>query len=186
MERTPGVDPAGRDDLYRQFVDALWNRLCVVDYRKRHPEVKNEWIERPLVILGLPRTGTTPASYMLGQDSARRSLLNLLRRVFALDILACPDCGGRLRLLATIEDRAVVEKILTHLGLPVDLPQPSAARTPAWLPGVRDRSRSRARRRRPLGRLTTHRRTPFQAAEQHWRRTAAPAPVPDNPFSGVS
>jgi hypothetical protein len=54
---------------------------------------------------------------------------DLLRRVFALDILACPDCGGRLRLLATIEDRAVVEKILTHLGLPVDLPQPSAART---------------------------------------------------------
>jgi len=31
----------------------------------------------------------------------------------------------------------VVEKILTHLGLPVDLPQPSAARTPEWLPGVR-------------------------------------------------
>ena len=41
-------------------------------------------------------------------------------------------------MLATIQDRAVVEKILTHLGLPVDLPQPAAARTPAWLPGVRD------------------------------------------------
>lgn len=65
---------------------------------------------------------------------------DLLRRVFALDILACPDCGGRLRLLATIEDRATVEKILTHLGLPVELPQPSAARTPAWLPGVRERA----------------------------------------------
>jgi len=51
-------------------------------------------------------------------------------------VLACPDCGGRLRLLATIEDRAVVEKILTHLGLPVDLPQSAAARTPEWLPGV--------------------------------------------------
>jgi len=63
---------------------------------------------------------------------------DLLRRVFALDILACPDCGGRLRLLATIEDRAVVEKILTHLGLPADLPLPSAARTPEWLPGVRE------------------------------------------------
>jgi len=37
-------------------------------------------------------------------------------------------------LLATIEDRAVVEKILTHLGLPADLPQPSTARTPAWIP----------------------------------------------------
>jgi hypothetical protein len=55
-------------------------------------------------------------------------------------MLACPDCGARLRLLATIEDRATVEKILTHLGVPVALPQPSAARTPAWLPGVRERA----------------------------------------------
>jgi hypothetical protein len=54
-----------------------------------------------------------------------------------MDVLACPDCGGRLRLLATIADRAVVETILTHLGLPADPPRPSAARTPAWLPGVR-------------------------------------------------
>ena len=30
---------------------------------------------------------------------------------------ACPDCGGRLRLLATIEDRATVAKILTHLAI---------------------------------------------------------------------
>jgi uncharacterized protein YbaR (Trm112 family) len=33
--------------------------------------------------------------------------------VFARDVLACPDCGGRLRLLATIEERAVVEQILS-------------------------------------------------------------------------
>ena len=51
--------------------------------------------------------------------------------------LAALLAAGRLRLLATIEDRAVVEKILTHLGLPADPPQPSATRTPAWLPGVR-------------------------------------------------
>ena len=31
----------------------------------------------------------------------------------------------------------MVEKILTHLDLPADPPQPSAARTPEWLPGVR-------------------------------------------------
>jgi hypothetical protein len=31
----------------------------------------------------------------------------------------------------------VVEKILTHLGLPVDPLRPSPARTPEWLPGVR-------------------------------------------------
>ena len=81
-----------------------------------------------------PGTDATPAAYVRPSYFA---WADLLRRVFALDVLACPDCGGRLRLLATIEDRAVVEKILTHLGLPAAPPQPSAARTPVWLPGVR-------------------------------------------------
>ena len=62
----------------------------------------------------------------------------MLRRAFSTDILACPDCGGRLRLLATIADRAAIEKILKHLGLPADLPSPASARAPPWLPGLSD------------------------------------------------
>ena len=42
---------------------------------KRHPEVADEQVERPLVVLGLPRTGTSLASYLLDQDPLRRSLL---------------------------------------------------------------------------------------------------------------
>jgi len=30
---------------------------------------------------------------------------------------ACPRCGGRMVVLATIEDPAVIRRILTHLGL---------------------------------------------------------------------
>jgi len=41
------------------------------------------------------------------------------RRTFAIDRLACPDCGGRLYRVATITDRQVIEKILAHRGLPV-------------------------------------------------------------------
>ena len=59
------------------------------------------------------------------------------QKLDTIESIIPPDCGGRLRLLATIEDRAVVATILTHLGLPVDPPRPSPARTPAWLPGVR-------------------------------------------------
>jgi hypothetical protein len=51
-----------------------------------------------------------------------------MRRVFALDVLACAGCGGRLRLLATIEDPPVVTKILAHLGLPTAGPVPTPAR----------------------------------------------------------
>src|SRR6201997_2708483 len=71
----PGVNPGGRDFVYGQFIDALWNRLRIVDHLRRHPEVAEERVERPLVILGLPRTGTSLASYLLDQDPQRRSLL---------------------------------------------------------------------------------------------------------------
>jgi uncharacterized protein YbaR (Trm112 family) len=58
-----------------------------------------------------------------------------LQRTFAIDVLACPGCGGRLRLVSTIERRAVVKKILRHLGLPADAPEPAPRRHPPWLPG---------------------------------------------------
>src|SRR5439155_23949598 len=35
-----------------------------------------------------------------------------------IDVLACPDCGGRLRALATIQDTVVVRRILSLLGVP--------------------------------------------------------------------
>jgi Putative transposase len=41
----------------------------------------------------------------------------LMRRVFDLDVLACPRCGGRLRVIATVQDPAVVRAILAPLGL---------------------------------------------------------------------
>jgi hypothetical protein len=36
----------------------------------------------------------------------------LMRRVFDLDVLACTRCGGRLRVIATVQDPAVVRTIL--------------------------------------------------------------------------
>jgi hypothetical protein len=75
VESAPGATDGGRGYVYGQFVDALWNRLRVVDYLKAHPEVADERVERPLVVLGLPRTGTSLASYLLDQDPMRRSLL---------------------------------------------------------------------------------------------------------------
>jgi hypothetical protein len=76
LAASPAVVDSGRRFAHGLYVDALWNRLRVVDYAKQHPEVNDETIERPLVILGMPRTGTTVASYLLDQDPQRRSLLN--------------------------------------------------------------------------------------------------------------
>ena len=43
---------------------------------------------------------------------------------------SCPHCGGRLRLVALIDQAAVIQRILRHLGLPTDVPQPRPARAP--------------------------------------------------------
>jgi len=56
--------------------------------------------------------------------------VDLLRRAFDLDVLACPRCGGRMRLLATIDDPLIIEPILTHLGLPTDRVRADPAQPP--------------------------------------------------------
>ena len=53
-----------------------------------------------------------------------------LKRVFAIDIDTCRQCGGRLRVIACIEQPEVIERILGHLGGaddPVDPAHPSRA-----------------------------------------------------------
>ena len=44
----------------------------------------------------------------------------LLARVFALDVTVCPDCGGRLRLIAALTEPASIRRYLHLQG--VDLP----------------------------------------------------------------
>lgn len=51
----------------------------------------------------------------------------LMRRAFEIDVLACPRCGGRLRLIATVEDPGVIRKILAHLGLTRSAESPGPA-----------------------------------------------------------
>ena len=55
---------------------------------------------------------------------------DLMRRVFAFDVLACPRCGGRLRLMALIEASAVSARILRHLQLPAGAPAARPSRAP--------------------------------------------------------
>jgi len=60
--------------------------------------------------------------------AARMRWARLLKRVFAIDVERCPQCGGRLKIIAAIEEPALIAMILTHLGLPARAPPRAPAR----------------------------------------------------------
>jgi hypothetical protein len=55
-----------------------------------------------------------------------------LKRVFNIDVSVCPRCGGEARVIASIEDQPIIDKILDHLMKKGALPTP-----PELLPATR-------------------------------------------------
>ena len=86
---------------------ARW-RARVVVYGRRVPEPTAS--TAPLAT-GPDGTGVTTASPRAWSWAA------LMHRAFGIDVLACAQCGGRLRLIATLHDPAVIRTILAHLAL---------------------------------------------------------------------
>jgi hypothetical protein len=50
----------------------LTNRLRIVDWVQHHPEIRTTEVRPPIVVMGLPRTGTTILYDVLAQDPANR------------------------------------------------------------------------------------------------------------------
>ncbi len=57
----------------RRVLTLLETRLRLLDHRRRHPGVSEQQIERPIFVIGLPRTGTTVLYGLLASDPALRS-----------------------------------------------------------------------------------------------------------------
>jgi len=49
--------------------------------------------------------------------AATRAWARLIKQVYEVDPLVCPRCAGPMRIIAFIEQPAVIETILTHLGM---------------------------------------------------------------------
>jgi len=64
---------------------------------------------------------------------SRSKWAELLQRVFEIDALRCPYCGGKRKLIALLTDGQVVRKILAHLGLDTEPPRLAPARAPPEL-----------------------------------------------------
>lgn len=69
------LNVVGEIVLPELIIKHLGQRLQVEDWYRRHPEIDDEPIVAPLIGLGLPRTGSTALSILLGEDPETRSLL---------------------------------------------------------------------------------------------------------------
>jgi hypothetical protein len=65
--------PAVREPARGQLLQILATRLHLADDAKRHPEILESEVRRPVVVIGLPRTGTTILYDLLAQAPDARA-----------------------------------------------------------------------------------------------------------------
>lgn len=69
-----GLSATGEQMAFGGLLNMLVNKLRYVRDVKRHPEILEEKIARPIIILGLPRTGTTKLLRILGTDPQAQAM----------------------------------------------------------------------------------------------------------------
>ena len=70
------LNAAGRAMVEGQAIMLLMKRLEIEGWYARHPEIDEQEIVAPLMVLGLPRTGSTALHCLLGEDPAVRVMRN--------------------------------------------------------------------------------------------------------------
>jgi hypothetical protein len=69
-----GLHAAGVVNFYGQLLQLLKNRLLFTDLMRRHPEIDDIDLQPPIVIAGLPRTGTTHLHNLLAVAPTFRTM----------------------------------------------------------------------------------------------------------------
>ena len=74
VEEDAELGAVGRAGAWNDCVRYAANRLRLEDLLRRHPEILDVEIERPIIIAGLPRSGTTHLLNLIAADRRLRSL----------------------------------------------------------------------------------------------------------------
>jgi hypothetical protein len=74
LDEEASLSPLGEQVVRGMIVDALASRLFSEHGFSHHPECAEAAVARPLVIIGLPRTGTTALHHLLAQDPRLQGL----------------------------------------------------------------------------------------------------------------
>ncbi|MBY0391034.1 MAG: sulfotransferase [Mycobacterium pseudokansasii] len=69
-----GLTQLTRGTLRQRVIRLLRNRLSLTDLIKRYPEIESILIEKPFIVVGMPRSGTTHLVNLIAADPRRRAL----------------------------------------------------------------------------------------------------------------
>jgi hypothetical protein len=76
LEQEAELSVLGRIISRTSIVDLLVNRLEMTEVHRQHPEIARGQIQRPIFVIGMPRTGTSILHELLAQDPANRTPLS--------------------------------------------------------------------------------------------------------------
>ena len=74
IEADQGLTQLTRSSLRQRVVRLLRNRLSLTALLKRYPEIESIEIEKPFIVVGMPRSGTTHLVNLIAADPRRRAL----------------------------------------------------------------------------------------------------------------
>jgi len=135
VDRGPARDAAGRATPHADAATGD-RRVEVPDVARRTASVALVGPARSADVVGLAPNVISVRHWdrllggLLYAVSPRVDWATLLRRSFDVDVLQCPKCQGRLRVVAVITERDAVRRILSHLGEPTEAPPLARARDP--------------------------------------------------------
>jgi hypothetical protein len=88
VEADTGLGPLGRLSIYERTIRLLTARLLVEDLVARRPEILAIELPAPIIVIGLPRSGTTHLVNLIAADTRLRSL------PYWESLEPCPRPGG--------------------------------------------------------------------------------------------
>ncbi|KBZ57078.1 sulfotransferase family protein [Mycobacterium colombiense] len=74
IEADEGLRQLTRGSLRQRIVRLLRNRLSLTELIRRYPEIESIPIEKPFIVVGMPRSGTTHLVNLIASDPRRRAL----------------------------------------------------------------------------------------------------------------
>jgi hypothetical protein len=82
--------------------------------------------------VGAEPRGDEPPPSTRKNRGGYRPWAELLQRTFGIDVLECPRCKGRMKLVAMVTEPKNIHRFLAALGEPTDVPPRSPSRGPPY------------------------------------------------------